>query len=542
VDELTAHVVDHMGCYSDLSGVPAGGVGMLQGGVFINYRGEDSYSYGALLHAELCRRFGSGLVFLDSESIPAGADYVEQLLGQVRRARVVLAVIGTRWLIASGPDGRRIDDPADWIRRELVEAFAAGLRVIPVLIDGADMPTAADLPDELATLARCQYRRLRHRDASVDLARLVSELADLEPDLGAAAVSRASEPAGGSLPNQAPAAAPTPLAGWQPPDQIPAVTGYFTGREEELARLVRVREANTGARVSAVNGMPGVGKTALVLRAARQMVDAGRFPDGTIFVDLRGFSSKVRLDPATALDALLHSLGVPGAGIPAESDARAALYRSVVARRKVLIVLDNARDEAQVRPLLPGTGGSLVLVTSRRRLAGLDDADHLRVDVLPVPEAVRLFRAMVDTRDSGEDPTVEEIVRLCGQLPLALRIAGARLRTTRALSADRLLARLRTEQGWLSVLDDGERSVKAALAVSFRHLPAEQQRAFAVLGLHPGLEYEPYATAALLDASPQHALRLLEGLEQVSLVDQQAARYTLHDLVRAYAVTTDAGA
>src|SRR5262249_17660682 len=410
VDELTAHVVDHMGCYSDLSGVPAGGVGMLQGGVFINYRGEDSYSYGALLHAELCRRFGSGLVFLDSESIPAGADYVEQLLGQVRRARVVLAVIGTRWLIASGPDGRRIDDPADWIRRELVEAFAAGLRVIPVLIDGADMPTAADLPDELALLARCQYRRLRHRDASVDLARLVAELAELDPELTAAAAGSSESP-GWQPPARAGIAARV-LSGGQPPDQIPAVTGHFTGRAEELTQLVRGRSA--GPMVSAVNGMPGVGKTALVVRAARHLADAGRYPDGVVFLDLRGFSSKAQMSPASALDALLHSLGVPGAGIPADIEARVALYRTVVARRGLLIVLDNARDEAQVRPLLPGTGDSLVLVTSRRRLAGLDDAEHLSVEVLSVPEAVRLFRAMVDTHDRDPDRAVEEIVRLCG--------------------------------------------------------------------------------------------------------------------------------
>src|SRR5262249_28587352 len=195
-----------------------------------------------------------------------------------------------------------------------------------------------------------------------------------------------------------------------------------------------------------------------------------------------------------------------------------------------------------VRPLLPGTGNSLVLVTSRRKLTGLDDADHLNVNVLPVPDAVRLFQAMVGTREASAGRTVEEIVRLCGRLPLAVRIAGARLRTSPALSADRLLAQLRIEQGRLNVLDDGERSVKAALAVSFAHLPAEQQRAFAVLGLHPGLEFEAYATAALLGASPQQALRLLDALEQVSLVDQPAAgRYTFHDLLRAYAATIDAG-
>jgi hypothetical protein len=145
---------------------------VVHAGVFINYRGEDSYSYGALLHSELCRHFGQELVFLDSESIPAGADYAEQLLERVRQAHVVLAVISTRWLAAAGPGGRRIDDPADWTRRELVEAFAAGVRVIPVLTDEAQLPTEAQLPEDLRALGRCQFRRLRHRDASADVARL----------------------------------------------------------------------------------------------------------------------------------------------------------------------------------------------------------------------------------------------------------------------------------------------------------------------------------------------------------------------------------
>jgi tetratricopeptide (TPR) repeat protein/DNA-binding SARP family transcriptional activator len=339
---------------------------------------------------------------------------------------------------------------------------------------------------------------------------------------------------------------PAPAAaGWQVPDQVPAVARYFTGREEELSRLVATREAGAGAAVMvfAVNGMAGVGKTALVLQAAHQMVEAGRFPDGALFVELRGFSGQAPIGPAAALDALLRGLGVPGAQIPSDTDARAALYRTVVARRRVLIVLDNARDEAQVRPLLPGTASSLVLVTSRRRLAGLDDADQINIDILPTHEASRLFRAVVGPqRDPGDEQAVEQIVLLCGLLPLAVRIAGARLKASRALTGHRLLAQLRTEQGRLAALDDGARSVAAALTVSYRHLRAEQQRAFAALGLHPGLEFEPYATAALLDSSPEYAQRLLDALEQVNLLDQPAAgRYKFHDLVRAYAATTDAG-
>jgi hypothetical protein len=156
--------------------------------VFINYRGEDSHSYGALLYQDLKDHFGEDLVFLDAESIPAGADFVEELLGRVRSARVLLAVIGRRWLTATDPatGRRRIDDPADWIRRELAEAFAVGVCVVPVLTDQAELPRATDLPADIAALSRCQYRHLRRRESTSDLARVVADLTTLDPVLAAA--------------------------------------------------------------------------------------------------------------------------------------------------------------------------------------------------------------------------------------------------------------------------------------------------------------------------------------------------------------------
>jgi hypothetical protein len=159
--------------------------------VFINYRGADSRSYGALLYTELSRQLGAENVFLDSESIPAGADFADQLLGHVRRAAVLLAVIGEHWLTALGRDRRRrIDEPADWIRRELAEAFTNGVRVVPVLVDGASLPAERDLPADIAPLARCQYRHLRHREATSDLARILAELTGLDPELAALARRR----------------------------------------------------------------------------------------------------------------------------------------------------------------------------------------------------------------------------------------------------------------------------------------------------------------------------------------------------------------
>lgn len=157
--------------------------------VFINYRSEDSDTGGALLYQHLTGHFGSELVFLDCESIPAGADFVAQLLGRVRSARILLAVIGPHWLTATNPTTgqRRIDDPADWIRRELAEAFAARVRVIPVLTDQAALPREADLPADIAALGRCQYRHLRRREFTSDLARIVADLTSLDPVLAASA-------------------------------------------------------------------------------------------------------------------------------------------------------------------------------------------------------------------------------------------------------------------------------------------------------------------------------------------------------------------
>jgi tetratricopeptide (TPR) repeat protein len=466
---------------------------------------------------------------LDSASIAPGADFVAQLLGRVRQSAVVLAVIGTRWLAAAGTGGRRIDDPADWTRRELAEAFTAGVRVIPVLTDDATMPTEAELPDDLAALGRCQYRRLRHRDAAADLARLVAELTALDSGLGAAAAVRA------------------PSEGWPVPNQLPVAARYFTGRQEELTRLLQTTgDGNEVARavvVSAVDGMAGIGKTALVVLAAHRLTDGGRYPDGTLFVDLHGYSGCTPTEPAAALEVLLRGLGVPGSRIPPDLNARIGLYRSVTAGRRVLVVLDNARGEDQVRPLLPGGGRSLVLITSRKRLSGLDEADHLNLDTLPAHEAAELFRAVTGPdRDAGDEDTVDEIVRLCGWLPLAVRIAAARLRTDRShtLTGTGLLAQLRTEQvsDRLNALTEGDRSVAAAFALSYHHLSAAQQDAFTTLGAHPGTEFEPYATAALLNTSAADAGYLLRELERVNLLDQPApGRYRFHDLIRAYATT-----
>lgn len=326
------------------------------------------------------------------------------------------------------------------------------------------------------------------------------------------------------------------------PFQVPPDTAHFTGRTGEVSQLLNLwpgDEPATTLVVSATSGMAGIGKTALAVHVAHQMAE--RFPDGVLFCDLRGFTPGIGpVTPDDALDYLLRGLGASGSQIPADRDSRVATYRTVLSGRRVLVVLDNAASEAQVRPLLPGTPGCLVLVTSRRRLAGLDDAEHVILDILPAHHAVTLFTKVAGDRVTTADHRiVEQIVARCGHLPLAIRIAAARLRISRTATPERLLDQLRAQSDPLAALEDGERSVRAAFTVSYQHLTDEQRHALRGLGLHPGADTNAAAAAAVLDTTVGRARQLLDDLEQVNLLDQYVPdRYMFHDLTRAFAAAT----
>jgi tetratricopeptide (TPR) repeat protein len=502
---------------------------VVAGGVFINYRGEDSHSYGALLYTELSRHFGAELVFLDSESIPAGADFVVQLLARVRSCAVLLAVIGPRWLSAADAEGRRrIDDPADWIRRELAEAFAAGVQVIPVLTDGADLPGEADLPAEIAGLGRCQYRRLRHREASADLDRLRADLVRADPVL--AAVARRS------------ALMPRPAA---VPAQLPGDVGGFAGRDQPLAWLDGLLASAAGGRpaavvISAVSGTAGVGKTALAVHWAHRV--AHRFPDGQLYVNLRGFDPGGQvMAPAEAVRGFLDALDVPAERIPPSLDAQAGLYRSLLAGRRVLVVLDNARDAEQVRPLLPGTPTALVVVTSRNQLSGLvavDGAHPLMLDLLTEAEARELLaRRLGPDRLAAEPDAVAQIIGCCARLPLALTIAAARAEQS-GFPLATLAAELDKASGRLDALDAGDAvsRVRAVFSWSYIALEPAAARLFRLLGLHPGPDISAAAAASLAAHPPAEMRRMLAELTRASLLTEHTpGRYAFHDLLRAYA-------
>ncbi|HEX7307544.1 AfsR/SARP family transcriptional regulator [Lentzea sp.] len=309
-------------------------------------------------------------------------------------------------------------------------------------------------------------------------------------------------------------------------NDLPGDIADFAGRTGDLDEILAAVPSGCVA-ITAIDGMAGIGKTTLAVRAAHRL--AARFPDAQLFVDLHSHTAGVEpRTPSDALLALLTALGVPAQDVPDGLDARAARWRAEMAHRKALVVLDNAGSAAQVRPLLPGTG--LVLVTSRRRLVDLDAAHTVSLDVLSEEDSLQLLGSI--TRRNVED--CREVVRLCGHLPLAVRIVGARWRTRPAWSAQDVVRRLTGQR--LTELTAGERSVAGAFALSYRQLTAEQQRLFRRLGLHTGEDWDAHLAAAVAGSTRAEAERLLDELLDVHLVQQKEnGRYRLHDLLADHA-------
>ncbi len=319
----------------------------------------------------------------------------------------------------------------------------------------------------------------------------------------------------------------------------------FTGRADELAQLVTAAtgpsRSEPSARVCAVVGMAGVGKTVLAVHAAHRLAD--RFPDAQLFVDLHGYSEGyLPIDPAAALGALLAELGVPGHLVPDALAGRTELWRSTLAGKRVLVVVDNAADARHVRPLLPDGVNCLLLVTSRRRLDGLDAAHTVELDVLPEHTALAFFAQAVGARradDRAGQAAVAEVVRLCGNLPVAIRIAAARLRQRPTWTVAQLPERLRDEHRRLTELASTDRSVVASFVLSHRQLAPLPRRLFRLLGLVPGPDVDDYAAAALT-GSPLAEVRLaLADLVDAHLLQQRRPdRHTFHDLLRDHARRT----
>jgi tetratricopeptide (TPR) repeat protein/transcriptional regulator with XRE-family HTH domain len=321
---------------------------------------------------------------------------------------------------------------------------------------------------------------------------------------------------------------------------LPRDVAAFTGRGAELTQLLGTIDdlaADGGVvGIHAIDGMAGIGKTTFAVHAAHRL--APRFPDGQFFLPLHAHTQGQRpVEPADALASLLLAAGVPAQQIPPGLEARAARWRDQVAGKKVLLLLDDAAGHEQVRPLLPGTAGSLVLVTSRRRLTALEDATVITLDSLsPAEGAALLARLAARPGLSARDAAVGEITGLCGYLPLAIGMLARQLRHHPAWTPGKLAAGLAVARDRLALMHAENLSVSAAFGLSYADLTAAQQRLFCRLGLHPGPSIDAYAAAALDGTTLDAAHRGLEGLyDQHLLAEPAPGRYQLHDLLREHA-------
>ncbi|MEN3614248.1 tetratricopeptide repeat protein [Plantactinospora sp. ZYX-F-223] len=307
-------------------------------------------------------------------------------------------------------------------------------------------------------------------------------------------------------------------------NDLPHDITAFTGRRAELDALLGAARTTS---VVAIDGMGGVGKSALAVHAAHLLT--ADFPGGQLYLDLHGFTpGRERVEPSEALRVLLAALGLPPGRIPDAVAERAALWRSELATRRAIVLLDNAADADHVRELLPGAGQSFVVITSRRRMVELDGVQPISLDVLPTQEAAELF---VESAGGARPGDVGEVLRRCGNLPLAIRVAAARLRHRPAWTLDTLVERLR----------EGELAVSDVFEMSLRQLDPAQRRMFGLLGLVPGEDIDAYGAAALAGIPLANARSLLEDLVDVHLVQEPAAgRFRMHDLLRQAARADDA--
>jgi tetratricopeptide (TPR) repeat protein len=370
--------------------------------------------------------------------------------------------------------------------------------------------------------------------------------------LGAAGSARgtSADGAAGAAPAAAPGGeppVPQPGRGMAAPFMLPADLADFCGQEEQVAALAGLLghrpgdaagDAHSGPLVVVITGRGGVGKTALAVHAAH--LSAGAYPDGQLYADLHGADGSPAV-PGMVLGRLLLALGVAPGALPAGVEERAGLYRGILAGRRVLVVLDSAASAAQVRPLLPGSASCAVVMTSRCRLAELSVTRRLDISVFGSGEAVRLLaRIAGPERVAAEPAAADEIARLCGHLPLAIRIAGARLAARPYWSLSRLARRLAGERGRLDELAVGDLDVRSGLSLSYRALTPAAARAFRLLALLDAPDFAAWIAAPLLDADLDRAVDLVEDLADARLLDAAGSgrdgepRYRFHELVRLF--------
>ncbi|MGK3201421.1 ATP-binding protein [Amycolatopsis sp. MEPSY49] len=485
--------------------------------VFINYRTADTAFGAAATYEFLAERLGKDRVFLDNQSLAPGADYPSSLRTALESAQLLLVLIGPAWLTA-GPAASEppIARERDWVRYEIRRSLARGIPIVPVLLDGTALPDAAMLPTDVRRLVHHQTIQVRHQHFAADLRLLAERVTDLVPG------ARRTD-------------------GQLVPRQVPAGCGSLIGREPELIRLgALVGEARPGrAKVAVISGTAGVGKTALAVHWSHQAAE--HFPDGALYLDLHGYGTESPLSPAEALAHLLRSLGVERPELIGPVEERAARYRSVLSRKKVLVLLDNARSVAQVRLLVPGGGESAVLITSRHRLGGLAVHHAVeRVSLSPLdPEtAVVLLRTIIGDRVGADPDAARSLATLCSNLPLALRIAAEPAANRPGLPLRELVENLTDERTRLSVLDSGDpySAVRSVFAWSYQELDESSATTFRTLGVHPGHTFDIRAVLAATGRTSREVRDAMKTLTDAYLVtDLGSGRYSMHDLLRVYA-------
>ncbi|MFC0109605.1 tetratricopeptide repeat protein [Kibdelosporangium aridum] len=351
----------------------------------------------------------------------------------------------------------------------------------------------------------------------------------------------------GDVPALPPIDSTLPSAAAAPMSNLPLDNRAFTGRAQEVARLVDIVTTAAdgdvlGATILSIDGMPGVGKTTFAVHVAHHL--ASRFPDGQFFLDLHGHTpGKAPVEPADALLTLLLTIGIAVEQIPATLDERSRLWREKLAGKRVLLLLDDALRPEQVRPLLPGCPGSLLLVTSRRRMEALEDVQPLSLEVLVPDDAVAmLHRVARVTPDPSEATAAAELVRLCGYLPLAIALTAGRWRSHPTWTVRHLAEELARSRNRPRAIRAGNQTVAAAFDLSYRDLTPDQQRLFRRMSQHPGAHIDVYAAAVLDDADVEDTRERLEALYLDHLLEEPTpGTYRLHDLINAYAVTLATG-
>jgi DNA-binding SARP family transcriptional activator len=483
-----------------------------------------------------------GVKALNRDDLTAGMAYLDRALHLWRGAPLEGLAPGSALVV----EAVRLAERRMTVVEQLVNArislgqYAEAVAQLRRLI--VDNPLRERLWARLMDALYRSGRRAEALDAYQQVRRLLVDELGVEPGqelrqthraIVTDAPERADRPA--ALPERPAALPQRPAAVPQRPHRpLPADIVEFTGRSAELRRLHDLARSDV---VCGIVGAPGSGKTRLAVRAAHQLT-AGDLFDAFLYADLAGFTAGREPVPAeTVLDQFLADLGVAADQIPSDVDDRSALYRDRLAHRRTLLVLDNAADCDQVRPLLPGGPGCFVLVTSRRSLAWLDGVHMVRLDMFRPEEAVALLgRLAGEDRVTADPAAARQVVELCGRLPAAVAVAARRLETRTAWALADLRARLGPAGHRLTELTAGPQDIRAMFQLSYQGLPADQRRMFRLLALHPGPDATAASAAALADIGTEYADLLLESLLDEHLVRQTTqGRYRLHELLRLYA-------